>query len=75
MRALSLTLHPEGLSHLQGDEDKMQPLLQTGGYQEAGMTKLVKVVLRGVICCDHKGLFSDTRGVLDDPGVDDLLPR
>lgn len=60
---------------LQSDDDKGQPWPQTGVHQEAGMTKLVKVVPGGGICDDHKGLFSDICGVLDDPGVEGLLPR
>lgn len=75
VRALSPTLCPEGLSHIQDDEYKVQPSPQIRVHQEAGMTKLVKVGPGGVISDNHKGLFSDICGVLDDPGVDDLLPR
>lgn len=43
LRVLSSTLCPKGLSHMHGDEFKVQPLPQTGVPEEAVMMEYVKV--------------------------------
>lgn len=47
VRALPPTRCPEGLSHVQAGEYKVQPLPRTGVHQQAGMTKPVKWALEG----------------------------